>query len=93
MGQITFSIIIKYLLANDGRPLNIYRPAVSQAVSVFLFFFYFVAMATLTYSDLSVFRSSHKDVLATIAKDGKITDETDAKLKKIVTDFIASFSG
>jgi len=36
--------------------------------------------------------SSHKDVLATISKEGKITDETDAKLKKIVTDFIAGFS-
>lgn len=36
--------------------------------------------------------SSHKDVLATISKEGKITDETDAKLKKIVTDFLASFS-
>jgi F-type H+-transporting ATPase subunit alpha len=36
-------------------------------------------------------KTSHKDVLVAIAKDGKITDETDAKLKKIVTEFLASF--
>jgi len=36
-------------------------------------------------------KTSHKDVLQAIAKDGKITDETDAKLKKIVTEFLASF--
>ena len=36
-------------------------------------------------------KTAHKDVLAAIAKDGKITDETDAKLKKIVTEFLASF--
>lgn len=36
-------------------------------------------------------RSSHTDVLATIASEGKISDETDAKLKKIVTDFMSTF--
>lgn len=36
--------------------------------------------------------SSHKDVLTTISTDGKITDATDAKLKKIVQDFLASFT-
>nr|CAG4648553.1 EOG090X03DA [Polyphemus pediculus] len=36
-------------------------------------------------------KTSHKDVLEAIAKDGKITDETDAKLKKIVTEFLATF--
>nr|CAG4650836.1 EOG090X03DA [Simocephalus serrulatus] len=36
-------------------------------------------------------KTSHKDVLTAIAKDGKITDETDAKLKKIVTEFLATF--
>ncbi|XP_076034139.1 ATP synthase subunit alpha blw, mitochondrial [Oratosquilla oratoria] len=37
--------------------------------------------------------TSHKDVLADIAKEGKITDATDAKMKQIVTDFIATFQG
>lgn len=36
-------------------------------------------------------RSTQKDLLATIAKEGKISDDTDAKLKKVVTDFMASF--
>ncbi|XP_057381599.1 ATP synthase subunit alpha, mitochondrial-like [Daphnia carinata] len=36
-------------------------------------------------------KTTHKDVLVAIAKDGKITDETDAKLKKIVTEFLATF--
>jgi len=36
-------------------------------------------------------KTSHTDVLAAIAKDGKITDETDAKLKKIVPAFLATF--
>lgn len=38
-------------------------------------------------------KTSHSDVLTAIAKDGKITDETDAKLKKIVTEFLATFQG
>jgi F-type H+-transporting ATPase subunit alpha len=38
-------------------------------------------------------KTSHQDVLKTIATDGKITDETDAKLKKIVQDFIGTFQG
>ena len=40
---------------------------------------------------LAHIKASHQDVLDTIAKDGKITDATDAKLKKIVTDFAATF--
>lgn len=36
-------------------------------------------------------RSSHRDVLATIAEEGKISEETDTRLKKIVTDFMASY--
>jgi F-type H+-transporting ATPase subunit alpha len=36
-------------------------------------------------------KTSHKDLLNTIATEGKISDETDAKLKKIVIDFMASF--
>nr|CAG4640725.1 EOG090X03DA [Eulimnadia texana] len=36
-------------------------------------------------------KTTQKDLLATIAKDGKITDETDVKLKKVVTDFLATF--
>lgn len=35
--------------------------------------------------------SSHKDLLKTIATEGKISDDTDAKLKKLVTEFMASF--
>jgi len=40
---------------------------------------------------LSLMRNQHKDILDTIAAEGKISDATDAKLKKIVTDFVASF--
>ncbi|KAL1440939.1 hypothetical protein MTO96_008986 [Rhipicephalus appendiculatus] len=36
-------------------------------------------------------RATQKDLLATIATEGKISDETDAKLKKVVTDFMATF--
>lgn len=38
-------------------------------------------------------KTSHKDLLATIAKEGKITEDTDAKLKNIVTSFISGFTG
>ncbi|KAI0227304.1 ATP synthase subunit alpha, mitochondrial [Lamellibrachia satsuma] len=37
-------------------------------------------------------RSSHQDVLDTIRKETKISDETEAKLKKIVVDFLAGFN-
>uniref|UniRef100_A0A023FKR0 ATP synthase subunit alpha n=1 Tax=Amblyomma cajennense TaxID=34607 RepID=A0A023FKR0_AMBCJ len=37
-------------------------------------------------------RSHHKDVLTTIAQEGHISESTDAKLKSIVTSFIANFS-
>ncbi|CAN7991265.1 unnamed protein product [Ixodes hexagonus] len=37
-------------------------------------------------------RTSHRDVLATIAQEGHISEATDAKLKGIVTAFIASFN-
>jgi len=40
---------------------------------------------------LALMRTQHKDILQTIASEGKISDATDAKLKKIVTDFLASF--
>nr|XP_050047208.1 ATP synthase subunit alpha, mitochondrial-like [Dermacentor andersoni] len=36
-------------------------------------------------------RSHHKDVLATIAQEGHISAATDAKLKNIVTSFMANF--
>ncbi|KAH9363465.1 hypothetical protein HPB48_006002 [Haemaphysalis longicornis] len=36
-------------------------------------------------------RASQKELLSTIAKEGKISDDTDAKLKKVVTDFMATF--
>lgn len=36
-------------------------------------------------------RSHHKDVLATIAQEGHISEATDAKLKSIVTSFVANF--
>lgn len=38
-------------------------------------------------------KASHQDVLDTIAKEGKISDGTDAKLKKIVSEFAATFQG
>lgn len=38
-------------------------------------------------------KTSHKDLLATIAKEGKINEDTDAKLKNIVTSFLSSFTG
>lgn len=41
---------------------------------------------------LAHMKASHQDILDSIAKEGKITDPIDAKLKKIVTDFSASFS-
>ncbi|GJQ78314.1 Atp5a1 [Trypoxylus dichotomus] len=37
-------------------------------------------------------KSSQQALLATIAKEGKINDDTDAKLKKVVQDFLATFS-
>lgn len=42
---------------------------------------------------LAHMKASHQDVLDTIAKEGKISEAIDAKLKKIVTDFSASFQG
>lgn len=41
---------------------------------------------------LAHMKASHQDILDSIAKEGKITDPIDARLKKIVTDFSASFS-
>ncbi|KAB7503999.1 ATP synthase subunit alpha, mitochondrial [Armadillidium nasatum] len=38
-------------------------------------------------------KSSHTDILDSIGKQGLITEEVDAKLKKIVTDFTATFQG
>ncbi|XP_003741104.1 ATP synthase subunit alpha, mitochondrial [Galendromus occidentalis] len=40
---------------------------------------------------LSLMRTQHKSILDTIASEGKISDTIDAQLKKIVTDFVASF--
>lgn len=40
---------------------------------------------------LAHMKASHQDVLDTIAKEGKISEALDAKLKKIVTDFTATF--
>lgn len=40
---------------------------------------------------LGLIRTQHKDILQTIAAEGKISESTDAKLKKVVTDFMASF--
>ncbi|KAK8764968.1 ATP synthase F(1) complex subunit alpha, mitochondrial-like [Amblyomma americanum] len=37
-------------------------------------------------------RSHHKDILTTIAQEGHISESTDAKLKSIVTSFVANFS-
>lgn len=40
---------------------------------------------------LAHIKASHQDILQTISKEGKISEDTDAKLKKIVTDFAATF--
>lgn len=37
-------------------------------------------------------KTSHQTLLANIAKDGQITPESDAALKKLVVDFIATFA-
>jgi len=41
---------------------------------------------------LAHIKTSHQDILKAIAAEGKISDEIDAKLKKIVVDFMASFT-
>lgn len=38
-------------------------------------------------------KTNEKALLATIASEGKISDETDAKMKTIVTGFMSTFSG
>ncbi|XP_057321939.1 ATP synthase subunit alpha, mitochondrial [Microplitis mediator] len=40
---------------------------------------------------LAHIRASHKDLTGTIAKENIISESSDAKLKKVVTDFLASF--
>lgn len=40
---------------------------------------------------LAHMKASHQDILDTIAKEGKISETTDAKLKQIVTDFASGF--
>merc|ERR1712212_721048 len=42
---------------------------------------------------MAMMKTSQQDILASIAKEGLITPDVDAKLKKIVTDFIATFQG
>ncbi|XKL61144.1 hypothetical protein PGB90_008201 [Kerria lacca] len=42
---------------------------------------------------LAHIKTSEKALLDDIAKEGKITDATDAKLKTVVTNFVANFSG
>jgi len=37
-------------------------------------------------------RSTQQDLLATIAKENVISEASDAKLKKVVTDFLSSYS-
>jgi len=41
---------------------------------------------------LAHIKTSHPDILKAIAVEGKISDEVDAKMKKIVVDFMASFT-
>ncbi|MPC10256.1 ATP synthase subunit alpha, mitochondrial [Portunus trituberculatus] len=40
---------------------------------------------------MAMIKTSHQDILSNIAKEGHITPDTDAKLKKIVIDFMATF--
>jgi len=42
---------------------------------------------------LAHIKTSHTDLLSVIAKEGKISDDTDVKLKKVVQDFLATFQG
>jgi len=42
---------------------------------------------------MAMMKTSHQDMLDDIGKQGLITPEADAKLKQIVTDFLASFQG
>merc|ERR1712116_49043 len=41
---------------------------------------------------LAHIKTSHQDILKAFAAEGKISDEVDAKLKKVVMDFMASFT-
>merc|ERR1712055_1076033 len=41
---------------------------------------------------MATIKTSHQDLLDTIATEGQVSADTDAKLKTIVTDFMASFS-
>jgi len=41
----------------------------------------------------ALLKASHPDIIESIAKEGLITPEIDAKLKKVVTEFVASFQG
>lgn len=38
-------------------------------------------------------KATQQTLLQTIAKDGQITEESDAKLKAVVTNFLAGFAG
>jgi F-type H+-transporting ATPase subunit alpha len=42
---------------------------------------------------LAHIKTNERALLSQIATDGKISDETDAKLKSVVTGFLATFSG
>ena len=42
-------------------------------------------------SFLKHIQSSQQDLLATISKEGAISEATDASLKKVVTDFLSTF--
>jgi F-type H+-transporting ATPase subunit alpha len=52
-----------------------------------------ISNAMANYLNHFYLRTSHTDVLKTIADEGKLSDATDAKLKKIVQDFLATFQG
>ncbi|KAK3854067.1 hypothetical protein Pcinc_039424 [Petrolisthes cinctipes] len=42
---------------------------------------------------MAMMKTSHTDILASIAKEGQISPDNDAKLKQIVTDFMGTFQG
>ncbi|KAI5709411.1 hypothetical protein M8J76_017331 [Diaphorina citri] len=42
---------------------------------------------------LAHIKSSERGLLESIKKEGKITEDTDAKLKTVVTNFLANFTG
>lgn len=74
----------------DPSKITVFEKQFSEHVKYVIDFIHSLRMLICIFF---IFRSSHQDILQSIAKEGKITEDTDAKLKKVVADFLASFSG